>query len=575
MGCCCCCSSGFASLVVTVRMAWLRNWISSSKSHNSSSSSPPASCCCCCVVDGLCRLSKVKRRSSSFFSLASRCWTRSKCCISSFSMGGCGIVISDDDAVSNRLLRGLVLLLDASVLNPESTTALWWLVVVVVVVVVAAGDSPSCRLRYEVVAASSCCFRRVQLCCCCPAAAIALVDALDDDDCRWGRAAKTACRNKSKLPTSCCNSCVEKRRDGLNFSHSGDRQQSATATFQEKRGGGTWMATMDLACSWTMNWNDPPNRWAAAAADSTAGAAAAASSSSSVVFGRYAKRGWRYRFRSSSHSAMIVSNTSSHNNLSLNLQKIYYIFLDVCELDGKVSALKAAGRNPLFSKPPQCTGKNQTNYFSQPETLAGKHLLERRAQQQHTHGSSGQWENVPIFVGSWTDITPFSGDREFVQPRQSRQKIFLFLTHLVSIANRRNRLKDSFVCSMTIAVDSISSSPPKRSQCTISLSTRGHKLSLLFWMSTLTRKKSQDNRCRNVFLNSSLKKRRRRRKFSFAKAGCVFSTVASRYLRSKTRSPLRWFTCSLRCELFFLSLFFFLPYYSRIIQPVQYILPTL
>ena len=76
-------------------------------------------------------------------------------------------------------------------------------------------------------------------------------------------------------------------------------------------------------------------------------------------------------------------------------------------------------------------------------------------------------------------------------------------------------------------------------------------------MSTLTRKKSQDNRCRNVFLNSSLKKRRRRRKFSFAKAGCVFSTVASRYLRSKTRSPLRWFTCSLRCELFFLSLFFF------------------
>ena len=68
--------------------------------------------------------------------------------------------------------------------------------------------------------------------------------------------------------------------------------------------------------------------------------------------------------------------------------------------------------------------------------------------------------------------------------------------------------------------------------------------------------KSQDNRCRNVFLNSSLKKRRRRRKFSFAKAGCVFSTVASRYLRSKTRSPLRWFTCSLRCELFF-SLFSF------------------
>ncbi len=71
------------------------------------------------------------------------------------------------------------------------------------------------------VLAKSCCFRRVQLCC----IALELDDEDEDDDdevdeedeeeaCllmtevdwRCGSAAKTACRNKSRLPTSCCNS---------------------------------------------------------------------------------------------------------------------------------------------------------------------------------------------------------------------------------------------------------------------------------------------------------------------------------------------------------------------------------
>lgn len=32
----------------------------------------------------------------------------------------------------------------------------------------------------------------------------------------------------------------------------------------------TWMATIDLACSWTMNWNDPPKSWAAVLAAAAA-----------------------------------------------------------------------------------------------------------------------------------------------------------------------------------------------------------------------------------------------------------------------------------------------------------------
>lgn len=40
----------------------------------------------------------------------------------------------------------------------------------------------------------------------------------------------------------------------------------------------TWIATIDLACSWTINWNDPPKRWAAAAA--------AAADDDDVVAGR-------------------------------------------------------------------------------------------------------------------------------------------------------------------------------------------------------------------------------------------------------------------------------------------------